>query len=643
MKILKLMALLFVCSMQAQDYKLGKVTVDELKEKRHPTDSSASAAILYKKAYVWFTLSSEGYWNVITETEVKIKIYKKDAYDLANVEKIFYWDSNQESVKFNEAATYNLVDGKVEKTKLKSEGEFTELKNKYYKAKKISLPNVKEGSVIEYKITQTTGFIAEIPSFYFQYDIPVNYIQYAVHTPISFIYNGTLGGYLAPKQTEKRNVPNGEFQEDRVVFTLENVKALKDESYVNNINNYRSRITYELSSRTLQNGGIEKYATNWEAVTKKIYDNENFGRQLERNNYFENDINALIAGVTDRDQKIKLIFNHVQSRMHWNDFLGYNCDQGVKSAYVSKTGNAAEINLMLVAMLRHADIDANPVLVSTRSNGITIFPSRTAYNYVIAAVELNNDVMLLDATSKNSQPNILPMRALNWMGRIIRKTGTSAEVNLMPKINSKETINLVANIDAEGKVSGKIRDQYADYNAFHFRENYLGLTKDSYLEKLEKRYTGLAIDEYSVTNDKELTKPVVESYGFTHDNIVERIGDKMYFSPMMFFTRTDNPFKQEVREFPVDFSFPFQDKYSISITIPDGYAVESLPKPVVFNMEDNIGVFKYNISNTGKQIQLSVVNEINKAIVGPEFYETLKTFFKEMVAKQNEKIVLKKA
>ena len=59
----------------------------------------------------------------------------------------------------------------------------------------------------------------------------------------------------------------------------------------------------------------------------------------------------------------------------------------MRKAYKDKTGNVAEINLMLTAMLRYAGINANPVLVSTRSNGIALFPNRTAFNYVIAAVE----------------------------------------------------------------------------------------------------------------------------------------------------------------------------------------------------------------------------------------------------------------
>ena len=48
---------------------------------------------------------------------------------------------------------------------------------------------------------------------------------------------------------------------------------------------------------------------------------------------------------------------------------------------------------MLIAMLRYAKIESNPVLISTRQNGIAMFPNRSAYNYVIAAVEIENDLI----------------------------------------------------------------------------------------------------------------------------------------------------------------------------------------------------------------------------------------------------------
>jgi len=647
MKKASIAVLLFLISWSgfAQKYELGKVTVEELSQKAHPKDSSATAAVLFKVGKTYFDIDSEGYFVLISEVRQRVKIYKKEGYEHATIQIPYYTGGKTVRLYFDDAVTYNLVGGKIEKTKLKSDGEFTEVVNEDYTYKKIALPNVKEGSVIEYRYTLKTPYFTAFPDFYFQRDIPVDHVQFTVQIPQYFIYRRFMKGYfpitMTPETVVRNTVRN--YNESKVVFSGENVKALKDESHVNNIENYTAMIQYELASTDFPSSGVKKYSTDWESVAKTIYDDKDFGDELNYKSYFEKDLEPLLKTVSSREERINLIFNYVKSRMNWNEKNSYYCNVGVKKAYAEKVGNTAEINLMLTAMLRYAEIKANPVLVSTRANGIALYPNRTAYNYVIAAVELDNkQYLLLDATTKNALPNILPMRVLNWTGRMIRPNKTSEEIDLMPKINSKEIINVIASIEADGNITGKARDQYFDYNAYVFRENYLTMSKDSYLEITEKRYNGIEIEEYATLNDKDLSKPMIENFNFKHGNITESIGNKIYFSPMLYYARSENPFKDEVREYPVDFQFPYQDKYSFTITIPEGYEVESLPKPIAISMEGDIGMFKYNITNSGRQIQLIVSLDINYSSIPSNYYETLKNFYKTMIEKQNEKVVLRK-
>jgi hypothetical protein len=628
----------------AQKFNLGKVTVDELTEKVHPLDSAASAAILFKTGKVSFEINSEGRFILVQDVKTKIKIYKKAGYDYATVEIPYYTGGEFVKLIFDDAATFNLVGGKVERTKLKSDGEFQEKINENYTKKIITLPNVKEGSIVEYNYRLRTPYYAFLPEWYFQYAIPVNAVQYEVLIPEYFTYQRFLKGFVTVNISLEETVTSisNKYNESSVVYNATNVKAIKQESYVNNIDNYTSSIQYELAATNFPNQFFTSYAMDWQSVAKTIYESDYFGGELRKSSYYEEDLNTLLNGVVARDERIMTIFNFVKNRMNWNEKLGYYTDLGVKKAYKEKVGNVADINLMLVAMMRQAKIKCNPILVSTRSNGIALFPNRGAYNYVIAGVELDNSILLLDATTKNTLPNILPLRALNWLGRIIREDKSSAEVDLMPKFNSKEIVNVLATIDANGKVTGQARDQYYDYNSYFFRENYASMSKDSYLEKLEKRYTGLLIGAYNVENRIDLEKPIVEIFDFTNENLTERIGDKIYFSPMLYFTKTINPFKQDKREYPIDFSFPYQDKYNFTINIPEGYEIEFLPEPMAIMMEKNIGVFKYNIASSGRQVQVVVVLEMNYSNIPPEYYESLKAFYKEMIDKQNEKIVLKK-
>jgi transglutaminase-like putative cysteine protease len=671
MKITKLFSLpillLLIMNVTAQEFKLGKVSISELQQKVHPKDSSAAAAILYKRGKTRLEYDVNNGFVTIAEVETRIKIYKKEGYDWANQNVWYYNESDfKEKVSFSDAVTYNLVDGKIEKTKLKSDGVFDEVVNKYRAQKKITMPNVKEGSVIEFSYIIRTPSDRVIREWDFQTSIPVNYSEFSTYVPEYYVFNSRQKGYVFPKITTVKNprsiifnnkerseggwgntqttfsTDKLDYIETQTTYVATDFPAMKDEAYVNNIDNYTSSIQHELSMTKFPQAETKLYSVDWDAVVKTIYKYDDFGPELNKTGYFEEDLKKKLEGKNTADEKILAVLNHVKENVKWNDYFGYNCDSGVKKAYKEKTGNIADINLMLTAMLRYAGLTANPVLVSTRSNGISIFPNRTAFNYVIAAVETPNGNVLLDASDKFSTPNVLPFRALNWYGRLIRRDGSSEEVDLMPKKSSNDVVFMNYSIDAEGKVTGKTRRQCTDYNAMITRDNVSSLKEEEYLEKLENRNNKIEISDYSRTNEKDLLLPIIESYSFTGNNLCEVIGGKIYISPMLFFTNEKNPFKQDAREYPVDFGFPFTDKYNITLQIPEGFTAEVLPAPVVMNMEDNLGSFKFNIAPVGNGLQIIVQHQINEAIVSTEKYEMLKEYYKSMIAKETEKIVLKR-
>jgi Domain of Unknown Function with PDB structure (DUF3857) len=665
-----LLLLISFSALNAQKLELGKVTIEELQQKSHPKDTSAVAAILFKKGDVRFDYSEQNGFEIKTEVKVKIKIYKKEGYLWANENIRYYIGSGtKENIRFSDAVTYNLVNGKIEKTKLKSDGEFIEKINKYWGRKKIALPNVKEGSVVEYSYLIVTDNIAEMREWNFQSSIPVNYSEFKTSIPEYYTYKPNQKGFIYPKTTVNQerktlnfssierssgsglsgaattqSISNSqlEFMETKTVYVAENLPAMKEESFVNNIDNYTASISHELSSIKYPNSPYKSFATDWESVTKKIYENEDFGAELKKTGYFEEDLKTVLTGKITQEERIKTVFDFVKSKVKWNDFNGYSCDDGVKKAYKDGVGNVAEINLMLTAMLRYAEINANPVLISTRSNGIALFPSRTGFNYVIAGIETPEGLILLDATEKYATPNVLPLRDLNWFGRLIRKDGTSSQVELSPtKISNESTIlNIVLN--DKGLVDGKIRRQFTNYNALSFRNKNNAIKKETYLENLENKNNAIEINEYVRDNESDLSKPIVETFDFKDTKDVEIINDKIYFSPLLFLATKENPFKQEVREYPVDFGFPFEDKYNINIEIPEGYVVESMPVAINIVSEDKTLGFKYIIVNEGTKIQVAISSLVNTAIAPAELYEGIKNFFKQIMDKENEKIVLKK-
>ncbi|WP_445452869.1 transglutaminase domain-containing protein [Flavobacterium sp. 25HG05S-40] len=641
-----------------QKSELDKVTKEELLEKRCPNDTNAAAAFLFKKAKTKFKYAIDNGFVSYTEFQIKLKIYKKEGLKWANFKMPYYVGYEKlsdESIQIESAYTYNYDNKKIVKTKVTNDGKFVDQINEYWKVKSLAFPNVKEGSIIELNYILKTENIETLPEFQFQYDIPVNNMEFITEIPEFYIYKGIKKGFVEitvedklERASQNFNNKHGQtnsfgYNQIKTKYSAKNIPAIKDESYVNNIDNYLGEIDHELQVIRMPEEQPKQIATTWESVAKSIYENKDFNEAISKFDYFSNQIKVLINGISSEEEKVKKIFSFVKNTMNWNGKYGYYPRRKMEIAYAEKTGNVAEINLMMVCMLRMAGIDANPVLVSTRENGFALFPNRTLFNYVIVAAKIGDKNVLMDATDKLSDVNMLPIRALNWEGRLIRKDGTSLEIDLMPKNNSKEIINIMANINQQGVISGKIRKQYFDYNAFVFRDKYNGLSKESYLESLEKKNQGIEIEEYDVQNNLNLDLPITENYKFSATNSIEVLGDKMYIAPFMFLTLMENPLKQEARQYPIDFVFPNQERFNISLTIPDGYVMETLPQAKAIALPENLGNFKYNISSNGNQIQLLYTQDINQAVIGAEYYEALKNFFKEIVNKQTEKIVLKKA
>ncbi|MBT9189839.1 DUF3857 domain-containing protein [Zobellia russellii] len=665
---LLMVLLTIVFTANAQSYKFGKVSEAELRETFNPSDSSAAATVLYRSKNVRFNYAQGAGFTIITDVFERIKIYNKAGFDYATISQMLYKsDSNVESISGLKACTYSLVNGKIEKSKMEKSAVFTTELNKYRNEEKFTLPNIKEGSVIEFQYKIISPFYYSIDEIVLQYDIPIKKQEITIATPEYFNFKTSMKGYLTvtPKYTAKsgninltsKNRTTGggfdvtstkysnqniDFKINTTDYIMTNVPALKEEPFVNDMDNYRSSVDYELQYIQFPHQMMENYATTWEAVIKKIYESEGFGVQLKANRYFKDDLEAIKSKASSPIELLAGIFFHVQNHMNWNNIYGYHVDKGVKTAYKERTGNVGDINLILTAMLQEAGLDASPVLVSTRSHGVPMFPTREGFNYVIASVEIDGEMVLLDATNKYTRPNLLPTRTLNWFGKKIEKDGSSVSINLFPKQLSEDNIQMSVKLNDNGSLSGKLRQTNRYYNAYLFRNKYANSNEEDYLEKLENRNSGMEISNYEIKNKMNINKPVQESYEFVLDRQADVIGDKIYFSPLFHLVEAENPFKLDERKYPVDFTFPKRSKYLVSISIPENYEVISKPEDMAIGLIDGIGTFQYKIMGSGQKLQLVADLKLNQPIIGAEHYSYLKEFFKNLVEKQTEKVVLSK-
>ena len=669
-KVIIIILLLTVNNVMSQDFRFGKVSKEELSEIANPQDVDASASILYRKQKVFFEYEKDKGFVQKNKIYERIKIYNKDGLNQATKKVVLYNKSNstEEDIRGLKAVTYNLVNGKVTEDKLKKDGIFEEENNEYWKTKKFTMPNVKEGSVIEYMYTIESPF-RSIDDIELQQSIPIKKIDVEVLTPEYYNYkkltnlrarffpeikisskNNRISFNSGGQTFSSKGMPTGTRYNNSTVDYIENIisinevniPALKDEIYVDNLKNYQSKLILELEYVKYPSEPIESFSTTWEKVVKTIYDHPEFGAQLDKTGYYEDDIEDIVNNTSNQLKKIALIFDHVKTKVKWNDLRGYLADQGVKKAYKEGSGNVADINLMLVSMLRYAGINANPVLVSTKDNGIPILPTRTGFNYIICAIEIEGETILLDATHKFLTFNVLPNHVLNWKGRLIKENGASNWINLYPKEVSKEIVLLNVKINEDLSIDGKIRNQYTNHQALRQRSNNDNKTGDEVVENLENGKGEIEISHLEIENLTDLSEPFKYSYDYVCNDALEEVANKLYFSPLLFLAPKENPFKQDTRQYPIDFVYPIADKYMINIMFPEGYVVESLPENIKIQFNGTEGEFAFLARVSGNMLQVTMSLKLNKTLIIPQEYEEFKKFYKIMIEKQTEKVILVK-
>lgn len=657
----------------SQEIEFGKVSKEALLEKVYAQDSTANAAYLYKYRRTYYEYNSSKGFEVITDVHQRIKIYTKKGFDLATFNINYYKPKSgrKEKVTSIKGYTFNIVNGKTEKTKLSKKSVFDQRLNKYRGVKKITMPNIKEGTIIEVKYQIISPFSFSLDNLQFQYNIPVKKLSYKVEIPEYFVFKLTSKGYLninlkrtkeggsinwtTRTRTENRtagmgssissNVNNYEkkFIVNVYSFNEDGISALRDdEPYVNNIHNYRGGVEFELTSTKFPDSMLKFYTTSWKDVVKTIYKSSNFGNELEKSNYYKKELPLIIETATSESEKLFKILQFVKSKVKWNGYNNKYTDLGVKKAFKEGVGNSADINLMLTSMLRKSGLKAYPILISTRSHGVSVSPTIEGFNYVIVGVKLQGEMIYLDATEKFSTPNTLPLRAINWKGRIIYNDEDSEWGSLVPKNYSLDENYISIAFDDEMEIAGMMRTVYTNLNALNYRSKNNHLKEDAIIEALENKYH-VEIDAFKIANEKSILKPLVRTFKFSGEDLIEEINGKIYISPLFFLTSKINPFKLKERKFPVDFGVPLKDKNTVNIKIPVGYKVESLPANIAIGISNNKGVFRYKIVATPTKLIIVSQLQINEAIITPEYYQELKEFYNQMIKKQTEKIILIKA
>lgn len=636
--IMALIATTFVARAQSQEFTFGKIDKADLEMIAYPLDSGAEAVYLVNTGDV--TFNQNDFYMYMTR-HVRIKVLKEAGFDRADIEVRYLRGAAPAKVK---AATYNLENGKMVTTSVSKKDWVDEKVNDKLWSKKLSFPDVKVGSIIEYTFRQKVSYFSDLPSWNFQMSIPVVYTEYRIEIPEYGEYQPGLQGYIQPIVYN----PNGGFY--HLIF--KDVPALKKEPFVATMENFRSKIEFEIKSFSAPGYGTKVFMESWDAINRTLSEDEDFGGALDNTNQLRriypegknwgNNVESLID-----------IYQYVRDHFKWNERYGIYLLDSPRSVWEDGEGNGAEINLILGMFLRKAGILSDPVILSTRGNGYLNrgLPLTDQFNYVLVCANIGGKEYLLDATDKFRPYNVLPNRALNGDGFLVSPVG-ARWMNLgMNKEMDSKTITGNLKLDDDDLLVGDISIVARGTAAARFRRVIAEEAKKSAEDDpLDDEDGDEYMDDYKVgevsgfemVNAEDPSKSLQLKYNFTTENNVDFIGDKIFVNPLVIKYLDENPFKLEQRLYPVEQAAPENNTYIFNLDIPEGYEVEELPKRQNLVLPEKGGKYTYISAVQGNKIQVMVRFSLMKTLYLPNEYPSLKEFFNLIMAKQEEQIVLKK-
>lgn len=609
----------------------------DLQKQKSALDENAPAEILHKSLHFSIDYNSG---NLIKQVFYRVKIYDKDkSEDWLNLEVPLYQSgSDHESLSKIKAFTYNLEKGAVVATKVDKSSKYKSKESKYVTITKFAFPNVKSGSVIEYQYEVTSPFLFIIPEILIETDTPSLYTEYVLDTPTNISYNVNYTGFLNPKyrEVEDRMMYGVSYRTYR--FGYENVKGFKTEKFVNNDRNYRTKISAELHSTNYRE--LKLYSSSWEQIKERLYENDDFGGELKKTRLAKENMPANISGISDEVERANAVFNYVKNTFTWNNDRGIYTDEGIKKMLETKTGNAAEINLFLVMMLREAGLKADPLTISTVSNGLINIasPNVSNMNFVIAAIQTKDGFHLFDATAKQSSIDQLPPRDWNQFGILISKDKVQ-QLSLSNAKMSYTYLTAVGKINGDGSISGNYSDKDTGTYAMFAKESY-----DDNADKYKKQYKdNFSIDFTDIDSKVAENGDFESTMKFASENLIDRIGKKMIINPMLFLNKNSNEFDQaEERKFMIDFTSPFTRVKKIVLEIPEGYTIEEMPKNKKIVTEDKEIEYSYVAAQKGNTIEVTTTTKVSSPTYPKEYYPAFKQIWGVASKHENQVISLVK-
>ncbi len=634
--LIYLLATLAPFCIAAQDFNdFGMVTKEELNLKECAFDKDAPAIILIDEAIA----DHDQEYHLITHHHVRLKILKEKGFEEANVTLRFYRKDDFEFLDNLEAMVINTdANGQPVVERLTKKSFYKQNVNERIGTITFTFPNIKVGSIIEYRYRSFMKNYNGLDDWDFQKELPVVKSKYTLTVLPTAEFT-----YRINKKEELPVKTSFDKETGKIFFEMNNIPSLGDEPYMDAREDYLQKVMFQLSGYNNNGTGKINYMTSWKEVIRELLEEKAFGNQLGKSVPGTSAFTEETKKLATAEDKMKAVYNYVRSNMSWNNFYSKYAVDGIKSAWEKKKGTSAEINLILVNLLKEAGLEAYPTLVSERFHGKVnpAYPFIDQFNSVFACVFINDKKYYLDATDSYTPAHIIPSTILNTTALLVHKKMGGLVTITNDSLQYRDFVSAISKVDNTGNFTGEVYIKNSGYSRLKKISDYKDAGQEKYLERNYKK-DGIAIDGFEFFNLTNDSLPAEQKFKFNTNLAIA--GDYIYLPLNLFFGFEKNPFISDTRFSNVNFGYKRNINTHASITLPPGFEPDALPRPIKIRTPDNDISFsralEYDKATHSVTCTFSI--EFTKSLYDAEEYSLLQQVYKKMFEVLKEPLVLKK-
>ena len=351
-------------------------------------------------------------------------------------------------------------------------------------------------------------------------------------------------------------------------------------------------------------------------------------------------VRELVSEVSSDRQKVEILYRYLQDHTRYVAIeLGIGAWQPYSAEWVfkNKYGDCKDLSTFMVAMLKACGISAYPTLIGTRDRGMLIreFPSNQ-FNHCITFVPLQRDTLWLECTADLIAAGELPsadegcdvLVVKENAGEIVRtpqsKSGDNCQISTIKgHLTASGKLTFSGQLSGTGNIATRLRHSLRD-NKGEDRKRYLGGRLGRYLPVLD--LATYEIDHLLQNFDQPLEVRV----SGTSRKFGARSAKRLFVNPnILNRVRPGSVPRAEKRQFSVYYSYPYTYIDTLSVDIPEGYVLETAPKPV--EITTPFGFFKTTSHFSDGALHYTRVFRLDKKQIPRSDYETYVSFMKNIV------------